>query len=249
MPRDGDGHAATREFPEYSGGGGDPQAAGAPPVEPRPGGWRRGMFWAAVAAGLVVVLALTTQAAGMLPSWRNPFAQEETDRTQPPVLQSIQDLSRFVAAEGTFQVVVDLEQDRRYVPDFLLNQRTLFVGVGAVEAYVDFGQIGEDAIVVAEDGLSVEIRLPAPQLTDADLDLANSYVFAEQRGLLNRLSEVFGGDPNRQRQVYQLAEERIAAAARDSGIAERAEDNTRKMLAGLLRSLGYETVTVTFVSP
>ncbi|MFY1697455.1 MULTISPECIES: DUF4230 domain-containing protein [unclassified Solwaraspora] len=195
------------------------------------------------------MLALTTQAAGMLPSWRNPFAQEETDRTQPPVLQSIQDLSRFVAAEGTFQVVVDLEQDRRYVPDFLLNERTLFVGVGAVEAYVDFGQIGEDAIIVAEDGLSAEIRLPAPQLTDADLDLANSYVFAEQRGLLNRLGEVFGGDPNRQRQVYQLAEERIAAAARDSGIAERAENNTRKMLAGLLRSLGYETVTVTFVSP
>jgi hypothetical protein len=246
MSRSGDVNTPTREFPEYPEGqpGSQPSV-----VEPGSGGWRRGLFWFAGAIGLVVVLVLSTQAAGLLPSWRNPFAQQETDRTQPPVLQSIQDLSRFVAAEGSFQVVVDLEQDRRYVPDFLLNQRTLFIGVGTVEAYVDFGQIGEDAISVNEDGTSVQISLPAPQLTDADLDLTKSYVFAEQRGLINRLGEVFGGDPNRQRQVYELAEERITGAASESGIAERAEENTSKMLTGLLRSLGYDTVTITYVAP
>jgi hypothetical protein len=247
MSRSGDVNPPTQEFPA--------DREGRPVSEPQPpgvdgasAGWRRGLFWLVGTIGLVIVLMLTSQAVGLLPSWRNPFAQQEVDRTQPPVLQSIQDLSRFVAAEGTFQVVVDLEQDRRYVPDFLLNQRTLFVGVGTVEAYVDFGQIGEDAVSVAEDGSSVRIALPAPQLTEADLDLSKSYVFAEQRGLLNRLSEVFGGDPNRQRQVYQLAEERITAAASDSAIAERAEENTRKMLIGLLRSLGFETVDVTFVA-
>ena len=88
------------------------------------------------------------------------------------------------------------------------------------------------------------IRLPAPQLSEPNLDLEASYVFAEERGLLNRLGEVFGGDPNRQREAYRLAEERIATAARESGLAERAQENTRKMLEGLLRSLGYTTVTI-----
>lgn len=215
----------------------------------RRGGAARGLLVVLGAAVLVVVVLFGTQMAGFLPSWRNPFAQETTDRSQPPLLKSIRDLSRYVAAEGSFQVVVDLETDRKYVPDFLLNQRTLFVGAGRVEAYVDFSKIADGAVVQSADGQSVEITLPAPQLADTNLDLDNSYVFAEERGLLNRLGEVFADDPNRQRAVYRLAEQRITAAARDSGLLARAETNTRKMLEGLLGSLGYQTVTVTFATP
>ena len=135
-----------------------------------------------------------------------------TDRTQPALLESMQDLSRYVAAEGNFQVVVDLQNDRRNVPDWLLNQRTLFVGSGSVEAYVDFGTLTEGAIVQSADGKSVEIRLPAPQLAETNLDLEKSYVFAEERGLLNRVGDLIGGDPNRQQEVYRLAEEELVAA-------------------------------------
>jgi hypothetical protein len=275
MSRNGDVHEPTREFPEYAkgqakpadpapdrrwaadaDGTGQPVDASAEPEVDRPepvvavaAPRGRGLFWLAGIIAVVVVLVLGVRATGLWPSWRNPFAQEQTDRSQPPLLKSIQDLSRYVAAEGNFQVVIDLQQDRRYVPDFLLNERTLFVGAGSVESYVDFGQIGEGGVIESADRKSVEIKLPAPQLGKANLDLENSYVFAEDRGLLNRLGEVFGGDPNRQREVYQMAEERIAGAARDSGLGERAQENTRKMLEGLLRSLGYEKVTITYTAP
>jgi hypothetical protein len=117
-----------------------------------------------------------------------------------------------------------------------------------VEAYVDFAAIADGAVTETDDRRTVTVRLPAPQLGETRLDLDASYVFAEQRGLLNRLGEVFGGDPNRQREAYQLAEERIATAARESGLVERAQENTRKMIEGLLRSLGYTTVTITFAA-
>jgi len=244
----------TSEFPEYRKGQATAEEARPDPrfedeeiklEEPRA---RRGraLFWMAGAIGLIVVLVLSVQAVGLWPSWRNPFAEETKDRSQPPLLMSIQDLSRYVAAEGNFQVVIDLEKDRKYVPDFLVNQRTLFVGAGSVEAYVDFGKIGDGAIVESADRTTAEVTLPAPQLTEASLDLEKSYVFAEERGLLNRLGEVFSGDPNRQQEVYRLAQERITGAARDSGLAARAEENTRNMLVGLLRSLGYTQVKVTF---
>ncbi|MEU7917992.1 DUF4230 domain-containing protein [Micromonospora zamorensis] len=213
------------------------------------GGAARGLLLLLGAAALAVVVLLGIQATGILPDFRNPFAKEQTDRSQPPLLKSIQDLSRYVAAEGNFQVVVDTQNDRRNVPDFLLNERTLFVGAGSVEAYVDFTKIGEGAVVQSADGKSVEIKLPAPQLGETNLDMEKSYVFAEQRGLLNRLGDLVGNDPNRQQQVYQLAEERITAAARDSGLSARAEENTRKMLEGLLRSLGYQQITVTYTAP
>lgn len=248
MARDGDINQPTREFPEYPTGESLRARSDVPPEPGRggpgsPGAPARGLLWVLGAAALAVVVLLGVQATGLLPDFRNPFAKEQTDRSQPPLLKSIRDLSRYVAAEGNFQVVVDVQKDRRNVPDFLLNERTLFVGAGRIEAYVDFAKIGDGAVVVSDDGKSVEIKLPAPQLGETDLDMDKSYVFAEQRGLINRLNDLVGGDPNRQQQVYQLAEDRISAAARDSGLTARAEENTRKMLEGLLRSLGYEKVT------
>ncbi|WP_433128750.1 DUF4230 domain-containing protein [Micromonospora sp. CA-240977] len=249
----------TADTPGGFGGAGGPGGPGDPPAGPPTGpaaggdggggGAARGLLLLLGAAALAVVVLLGIQVTGLLPEFRNPFAKEQTDRSQPPLLKSIQDLSRYVAAEGNFQVVVDTQNDRRNVPDFLLNERTLFVGAGSVEAYVDFTKIAEGAIVQSADGKSVEIKLPAPQLGETNLDMEKSYVFAEQRGLLNRLGDLVGNDPNRQQQVYQLAEDRITAAARDSGLSARAEENTRKMLEGLLRSLGYQQITVTYTAP
>lgn len=227
-----------------SGTGGRPGDGGsAPGAARRPG---RALLWLAAALALVLVGVIGGRAVDLLPDWANPFSEQQTDRSQPPLLKSIQDLSRYVAAEGNFQVVIDLERNRKYVPDFLLKERILLIGAGRVEAYVDFGAIANGAVTESADRTSAELRLPAPKLGEPNLDLDNSYVFAEQRGLINRAKDVFGGDPNRQREAYQLAEDRIAGAARDSGLAARAEENTRKMLNGLLRSLGYTKVTVTF---
>jgi hypothetical protein len=104
-------------------------------------------------------------------------------------------------------------------------------------------------VVESTDGTEVEIKLPAPQLSEAQLDVEESYVFAEQRGLFNRVRDAFSGDPNRQRETYQRAEEAITQAAKDTELLQRAEENTRKMLEGLLRSLGYQKVTISFDAP
>jgi hypothetical protein len=206
----------------------------------------------ALAVGLVVVLMLVAGVvrgwSGWLPELRNPFAEETTDRSQPVVLQSIQDLSRFTAASGNFEVVIDVERDRRFVPDFLFGERLLFVAAGSVDAYVEFGGLAADALVVDEEGNTVQVTLPAPQLERPNLDPDRSYVFAEERGVVNRVQDFFDSG-NEQQRAWQLAERRIAEAADGSGLLERAEENTRKLLEGMLHSLGFGTVTVTFVSP
>jgi len=198
----------------------------------------------AVATVLALGLGLGAVVAARWPRLGDVFGMETIDRSQPVLLRSIRDLSRFVAAEGDYQVVVDLQRDRRYVPDFLLKERTLFVGAGTVEAYVELGGLTADAVTVSADRRTAQVRLPAAALGPAHLDLGHSYIFAEQRGLMNRLGEVFGGSPDRQRQVYALGEQKIAAVAKDSGLLARAQDNARKMLEGLLRSLGFTTITV-----
>jgi hypothetical protein len=71
-------------------------------------------------------------------------------------------------------------------------------------------------------------------------------VFSRKRGLLDRLGSVLSDNPTSERQLYQLAEDRLEAAAAESGLVEQAERNTRAMLESMLRSLGYREVTVTF---
>ncbi|HEX6872277.1 MAG TPA: DUF4230 domain-containing protein [Micromonosporaceae bacterium] len=242
----------TAELPEVSGAEGG-RGAQEPTVvyvrEPAGRRWGRRLLVLVGTIGVVVALIFGLKAVNLWPNLRNPFATETTDRSGPVLLESIQDLSRYVAAEGNFQVLVDLQENKKFIPDVFFNERTLFVGVGSVDAYVDFSTIGEGAIVVSPDGKSVEITLPAPQLERPSIDNDRSYVFAQERGLVNRVGDLFSGEPNKQQQLYQLAEQKIAQAAADSELRERAEKNTRAMLESLVKGLGYERVTVKFTAP
>jgi len=185
----------------------------------------------------------------LLPGLHNPFSERDVDRSQPVILQSIQDLSRYEAAAGNYQVVIDLEKDARFLPSVIRGQRTLFVAAGSVGAYVDFSQIGDGAVQVSNGRRNVTITLPAPALDRTNLDSERSYVFAQQRGLFDRIGSFFSGNTNNQQQLYVMAEDKIQTAAKDSGLIERAEKNTRAMLVGMLSSLGFTNVTVTFAPP
>jgi hypothetical protein len=212
-----------------------------------PSHWLRRLlvFMGTVALLIAAVFGLMT--LHILPSFSNPFATKTTDRSGPVLLDSMKDMSKYVAAEGNFQVLVDLQKNSPYVPDFLYNDRTLFVGVGSVNAYVDFSQLNANNIIVSADGNSVTVNLPPPQLDKPNLDSSKSYVFAEDRGAVNRLGDLFSNDPNRQQQLYQLANDKIAQAARDSELLSRAKTNTKLMLESLLKQLGFQRVTINFV--
>jgi hypothetical protein len=209
----------------------------------------RVLIFFGVVFAVIVAACFGLRAIHVLPSFDNPFADKTTDRSQPVLLQSMRDLSRYVAADGTFQVIVDLQEDKKNIPDFLLNQRTLFVGSGSVEEYVEFGSLSDDALKIDDDKKTIRITLPPPQQSTAALDMTKSYVVAEERGLLNRIGDAFHSDPTKQQKVYQLAQQRITEAARSSGLDQRAKDNTEHMLESLFTRLGYTTVTVTYGNP
>src|SRR5688572_6711649 len=77
--------------------------------------------------GVLVALVFGLKAVNLWPDIRNPFATDTTERSGPVLLESIQDLSRYVAAEGNFSVPIDLQQNNRFLPDFIFNERTLFI--------------------------------------------------------------------------------------------------------------------------
>jgi Protein of unknown function (DUF4230) len=207
----------------------------------------RGRGWGVLAIVIVltaVVVLAGQQALRMLPDWINPFEEETKDRSGPVVLQSVRDLARFEAASGNFQVIVDLEKDARFLPDAVRGSRTLFVGNGSVDAYVDFAKLGSGAVTVNADRTAATIRLPRAQLEPTNLDPKRSYVFATERGLINRMGDFFSGNPANQQQLYVLAGQKIQAAAAQSGLRQRADQNAKLMLRNMLKALGFTTVTI-----
>ena len=202
-----------------------------------------GIVVAAAAAGILIVVL---SAVHLLPQLRNPFAETTTDRSGPVLLKSITALSRYEAASGSFQVVVDLSQRTAFLPSFIEGTDTLFIGQGSEIAFVDFSRLNGRQIRVSPDHTSVAISLPPAQLEPAVLNVSQSYVYAEQQGLLNRIGNFFSGNPNSQQQVYILAQQKIENAARQSPLLAEAEKNTTGMLDGMLHSLGFQQVTVTF---
>ncbi|XVV38704.1 DUF4230 domain-containing protein [Streptomyces sp. CA-100214] len=215
------------------------------PVE-RPA--RRMPGWAKVLTAVVVVLAVLFAGLrlSVIPGLNDLFGTETKDRSGPALLKSIQDISRYEAASGNFQVVVDLEKDTKFLPDAVRGSRTLYVGAGTVDAYVDLGKVGEDGVTVNDDRTSATLRLPHAALGEPALDPDRSYAVSKQRGLLDRLGDLFSDNPNSEQAVQKLAARHIGDAAKESELKTRAESNTTAMLQGLLRSLGFKEVRVAY---
>jgi len=198
---------------------------------------------------VAAVIALLIALPALIPAL-NPFKEKSVDRSGPVLLKSLQDLNEYRAASANLQVVVDVEQDTDLVPSWIKGERTLFVAAGSVDAAVDFRALGKSsgALQVNDDRTAVAVTLPPAHLTDARLDQERSRIYDRDRGVLDRVGDAFSDDGGAdQQQLYVLAESKLAeAAAADPQILRRAEENTRSMLEGMMRGLGFERVTVRF---
>jgi hypothetical protein len=213
------------------------------------GGIRRGLVGSVVGVVVVLLVALLALLGlARLTHW--PFGSEDRDRSGPAVLTAMRDLSEYHAATGQYQVIIDIQQDAKFLPDIIKGKRTIFLAIGSVDSYVDFRKLGDDAVSVSSDRKSVSITLPRAQLSKPNIDPDQSRVLNQDLGVIDRLGNLFSDQPNPQnQQMYQLAEQRLADAAKQVGLQKRAEDNTKATLDKLMRSLGFTTVNITFVNP
>jgi len=197
-------------------------------------------------AALVGLLAVAgaDRALGLLPSLDNPLQEQVVVTERPALMTALSNLSDYHAAQGSFQVVVDVEKDTPYVPGFVKGERTTYLANGTVDGVVDFRGLSETA--VQTQGQSVVITLPPARLGAPDLDLDSSRVVARDRGVVDRVTGALSDDPTSEREVALLAERQLTDAAAQSDVLVRAQDNTRALLTGLARSFGYADVTVRF---
>jgi hypothetical protein len=209
-----------------------------------PGGGPLRLVLGSLAAVLLVLLVVL--AASRLFDW-SPFGTRQEDRSGPVVVTALRDLSEYHAASGSYQIIIDLKEDAKFVPDALKGRRTLFLAIGSVDTFVDFGKLGDQGVRVSEDRRSVTVTLPHAQLARPALDPNQSRVLDRNLGFIDRLGGLFAGDPSPQdQQLWILAEQKLADAAKQGDLTTRAEKNTRTTLERMLHALGFITVQVNF---
>ena len=200
----------------------------------------------AAGAGLAVLIPAGLGVHEWISGWGNPLEPEIVDRSTAPLLLALEDLSEYHAATAELQVMVDLEVDTPWVPSVISGERVHFLATGSADAYVDFDGLDAGAVTLSPDGTSATIVLPAPELAEVRIDPEESRVVDRDRGLVERVGGAFAENPIDDSELYALAERRLGAAAAESDVLDRAEENTRDMLTGLAQSLGVDEVTVEF---
>ena len=200
----------------------------------------------AAGVGLALLVPAGLGLRDWIAGWGDPLQPEIVDRSTAPLLLALDDLAEYHAATAELQVMVDLEVDTPWVPAVISGERVHFLATGTADAYVDFDGLDAGAVTLSPDGTSATIVLPAPELAEVRIDPEESRVVDRDRGLVERIGGAFAENPVDDSDLYALAERRLAVAAADSDVLDRAEDNTREMLTTLAQSLGVDEVTVEF---
>jgi hypothetical protein len=195
--------------------------------------------------GLAVLIAvagfpLARDLSAWLDRLGNPFGSDREERVGPTVLTALRDLDELHAARAELQVVVEVEEDTRFLPDALSGRQTTFLAAGSVDAVVDLG-----AASVAQKGDLVIVTLPSPQLARPEIDHDRSEVLDRDRGAIDRVADAVG-EPDGDGDLYRLASRELLRSAADTNLIDQAEASARTTVESLLGDAGLDQVTVRF---
>lgn len=204
-----------------------------------------GFVRSVVLAGVVVVGLVV--AAGIV-GWKllSPFTTETKDHSPPPILLELRELSDFHAAQATFEVIVDQEDDVRFLPQVVAGERVQYVAVGTVDAVIDLSNLPADAVRYDAEADRAVVYLPRPTIADPVIDLEQSHVMNRDRGLLNRVGGLFSDSPTGEEELITSAQTKMAEAAAQTELIDTAEQQVEDLFVPMIENLGVTDVDVRF---
>ncbi len=214
--------------------------------EPAPAGRVAGP--AVRGAALVLLITVAACLGGGLVRWIAEIVEPPPEPTEvlevrptPDVVVAVRDLARLETASFHVERVIDMTSRQRRVFGLLeAEDSILLVAAADVVAGVDLGPLEPDDVELSADRTRVVLTLPPVEIFSARLDNERTYVAERSTELLARRNERL------ETQARQEAERTLRAAALEAGILMRAEENARRTLESLVRSMGYREVEIRF---
>jgi Protein of unknown function (DUF4230) len=196
----------------------------------------------AAALGAVVITGIWK----VVGAFKSPLATQRVDRTTPALMLALTDMARVEGSSATFQVVVDVQDEAKYVPKALKGERIIYLAQGTASGTVDLSKVTTTSITADEVAKTVTIVVPHAEVSNLRIDLTKSKVLSHERGLLDRIGGAVGEAPPMHPDLVARAEQELKKTAAESELRTRAEENTRLLLTRIANGLGFTTVTVEF---
>ncbi|MCB9596675.1 MAG: DUF4230 domain-containing protein [Sandaracinaceae bacterium] len=163
-------------------------------------------------------------------------------RPTPSVVIAIRDLARLETTSFHVERVIDMTSTQRRLFGLVQAEDSiLLVAAADIVAGVDLADVSEDDVVI--EGERVVLTVPAPEIFTVALDNERTYVHRRDTDVLAQRSA------NLETRARREAERTLREAAIEAGIYDRARASAERSLGSLVRSLGYEDVTVRFRDP
>ena len=161
-------------------------------------------------------------------------------RPSPAVVVAVRDLARLEGASFHMERVIDLrEQQSRFFGLVTAEDAILLVAAGDVTAGVDLTELRAGDVVADPATRVARVTLPPARVLVTRLDSQRTYVHTRRTDALAERRESL------ETRARQEAERTLETAALEAGILDRAQRNAERTVGALVKSLGYDNVTVT----
>ena len=163
----------------------------------------------------------------------------KTREYEKMTVETLRDLSQLATVEYRIKKII------RYKDDSLLGSRRLLIEVPAViKAGIELSGLDSSSIKMNEGG-SITIRLPKPELLDLNIDLENV------KEVINDTSLLRGSfSPEDKNKYLRKGEEELKKYIAEGkiNILIESEQNARSIIASWLTKMGYNDINILFVN-
>lgn len=191
----------------------------------------RWLPWALAMLGLYL---LFKQAAGWFTTNEEQAPVEVI--THSIVLEEIESLGKMELVRYNFKELTELnEKNRPYLGMFdVPDSRVVVISHGEAVGCIDLAKIqGRD---IVEQGDSVFVRLPKPEMCYYKLDMENTKIYSVEKQVY------FKKESDLAQKALRLAERQMRNAALQSGILDQTRKNAETMLKPLLENVSGKTI-------
>jgi len=164
--------------------------------------------------------------------------KDKSEFSTTGVMEKFNKISELNSIEMYFNEIIDYN-NAKFFKELKLpftEKSFMFKVVAKVKSGIDLSAIKEKDITIEDK--SISIKLPQPEITSKEI---LSYKFYYEKDAL--FNEVTTEDTLTALSTFK---DSLAKQALDSGITEKAMENTKLYVENLLYSMGFESVNVTF---
>ncbi|NDV70416.1 DUF4230 domain-containing protein [Dysgonomonas sp. 25] len=158
-----------------------------------------------------------------------------TETSHNAIVENIERLGTLEVVRYNIKDIVEYKKIRQWLP----NAKTAMIVSGEVTVAIDLTQLKPQDIKTGGD--YINLRLPCPVIHHVSINHSDSKIYNMEYGLWE--SEQIADD------AYRKAEQYLREQAQKLDYQNAAYENTVTLLTPLLRSMGYNHITIAFMPP